>query len=295
MMTLAPTLARTFAAASLLALLAVGGPVLFPVLFHDVALAEEVPVTPNSEPPSEKSAPRTGEHGVRSLDLNEQEKSAEPGQEQPAKEAGKEQPGKEAAPAEGPAAPGLREQYRAARKGNQGDPGLMGLNFPQTPEEASTVLGKLFAALSTMEDEALAMKVTATIERIWRLPGGDTVNLIVDRAVNAANTNNADLALKLLDSAVDLAPDYAEAFSRRAFVYYMKGDTERAVGDLRRVLALEPNHFKALEGIAKILQESGQKKGALKALEELVKVNPLSPGAKTSIEILKKEVEGQGI
>ncbi len=171
----------------------------------------------------------------------------------------------------------------------------MGLNFPQTPEEASTVLGKLFAALATMEDEALAMKVTVTIEKIWRLPGGDTVNLLVDRAINAANTNNADLALKLLDSAVDLAPDYAEAFSRRAFVHYMKGDKERAVGDLRRVLALEPNHFKALEGLAKILQEAGQKKGALKAYEELHKINPNTAGAKTTIEILKKEVEGQGI
>jgi tetratricopeptide (TPR) repeat protein len=274
-------LAQSLVVTTLLALVAAGG---------SLAVAEEVPVTPDVGPPSEKSAPRTGEHGVRALDLDDKGKSAEP-----SAEPGTEQPGKEAAPSEAPTAPGLRERYRAARKGNQGDQGLMGLNFPQTPEEANTVLGKLFAALATMEDEALSMKVTATIERIWRLPGGDTVNLIVDRAVNAANTNNPDLALKLLDSAVDLAPDYAEAFSRRAFVYYMKGDTERAVGDLRRVLALEPNHFKALEGIAKILQEAGQKKGALKALEELVKVNPHAPGAKTSIENLKKEVEGQGI
>ncbi len=272
---------RTIAVASFLAFFGAGAP---------LAVAEEVPTSPESGPPSEKSAPRTGEHGVRSLDLNDQQKTPETDPEK-----SKEQPGNEAAPKEAPAAPGLRERYRAARKGNQGDPGLMGLNFPQTPEEAETVLGKLYAALATTEDEALALKVTVTIEKIWRLPGGDTVNLIVDRAINAANSNNTDLALKLLDSAVDLAPDFAEAWSRRAFVYYMKGDTERAVGDLRRVLAMEPNHFKALEGLAKIMQESGQKKGALKALEELYKINPHAPGAKTSIEILKKEVEGQGI
>ena len=269
---------RTIAVASFFAFFGAGAP---------LAVAEEVPVSPESGPPSEKPAPRSGEHGVRSLDLNE---PGTGGSDQ-----SKDQPGKEAAPKDAPAAPGLRERYRAARKGNQGDPGLMGLNFPQTPEEAETVLGKLYAALATTEDEALALKVTVTIEKIWRLPGGDTVNLIVDRAINAANSNNTDLALKLLDSAVDLAPDFAEAWSRRAFVYYMKGDTERAVGDLRRVLAMEPNHFKALEGLAKIMQESGQKKGALKALEELYKINPHAPGAKTSIEILKKEVEGQGI
>lgn len=204
---------------------------------------------------------------------------------------------KEAGPAPAPEAdgPGLRERYRSARKGYQGDPGLMGLNFPRNQEEATIVLGKLFAALSKMEDPLLATKVMDTIERIWRLPGGDTVNLLIDRASDAANKNNPDLALKLLDAAVDLAPDYAEAWSRRAFVYYLKGDTARALGDLRRTLALEPNHFKALEGLSKILEEQGQKKGALKALEELYRINPNSPGAKTAIDNLKKEVEGQGI
>ena len=191
--------------------------------------------------------------------------------------------------------PGLRERYRSARKGYKGDPGLMGLDFPKNPQEATKVVGQLLTALSTMEDPSLAEKVMAAIERIWRMPGGDTVNLLIDRASDAANKNNTDLALKLLDAAVDLAPDYPEAWSRRAFVFYLKGDTERALGDLRRTLALEPNHFKALEGLARMLQEQGQQKGALKALEQLQKLNPHTPGAKTAIENLKKEVEGQGI
>lgn len=234
--------------------------------------------------------------GVRSIDPKamEEAKPSTPGEQAPGL--------KDPNSIEGPRgarpevdAPGLREQYRSARKGYQGDPGLMGLNFPQTPDEATLVLGKLFAALTTMEDPVLAGKVMGTIERIWRLPGGDTVNLLVDRADKAANENNPELALKLLDAAVDLAPDYAEAFNRRAFVYYLKGDTERALGDLRRTLALEPNHFKALQGLAKILEDQGQKKGALKALETLSKISPTIPGAKTAIENLKKDVEGQGI
>lgn len=191
--------------------------------------------------------------------------------------------------------PSLRERYRSARQGYQGDPGLLGLSFPQNPVEANDVLKKLFGGLSKMEDPALAQKVMSTIERIWRMPGGDTVNLLIDRASDAADKNNTDLALKLLDAAVDLAPDYAEAWNRRAFVHYLKGDTERALGDLRRALALEPNHFKALQGLAKILDEQGQKKGALKAMEQLYRVNPTTPGAKTTIDNLKKEVEGQGI
>lgn len=205
------------------------------------------------------------------------------------------QTGEAPAPAPEVDGPSLRERYRSARQGYQGDPGLLGLSFPQNPVEAGDVLKKLFGGLSKMEDPVLAQKVMTTIERIWRMPGGDTVNLLIDRASDAADKNNPDLALKLLDAAVDLAPDYAEAWNRRAFVHYLKGDTERALGDLRRTLALEPNHFKALQGLAKILDEQGQKKGALKAMEQLYKVNPTTPGAKTTIENLKKEVEGQGI
>ena len=82
----------------------------------------------------------------------------------------------------------------------------MGLDFPQNPQEATKVVGQLLTALSTMEDPSLAEKVMAAIERIWRMPGGDTVNLLIDRASDAANKNNTDLALKLLDAAVDLAP-----------------------------------------------------------------------------------------
>ena len=106
MMKLTRSVAQTFVLTSLLALFAAGG---------SSAFAEEVPVTPDVGPPSEKSAPRTGEHGVRSLDLNDPAAGTGKGNEPP--------PGKEAAPTEAPAAPGLRERYRAARKGNQGDPG----------------------------------------------------------------------------------------------------------------------------------------------------------------------------
>ena len=40
---------------------------------------------------------------------------------------------------------------------------------------------------------------------------------------------------------VDLAPDYTEAWNRRAYVHFVRNDIERALGDLRRTLALDPH------------------------------------------------------
>jgi tetratricopeptide (TPR) repeat protein len=68
-----------------------------------------------------------------------------------------------------------------------------------------------------------------------------------------------------------------------------------ALGDLRRALALDPNHFKALDGLGQILREIGQKKAALKAFKQLLEVHPYWSGAQQLVDELAREVEGQGI
>jgi Tfp pilus assembly protein PilF len=117
----------------------------------------------------------------------------------------------------------------------------------------------------------------------------------MERSSKAVAEKKNELALKLLDSVVELAPDFTEAWNRRAFVYFMQNDVDRALGDLRRALALDPNHFKALDGLAQILREIGQKKAALKAFKQLIEVHPYWAGVKQAIEELEREVEGQGI
>ena len=176
-----------------------------------------------------------------------------------------------------------------------GDPGMMGLPFPKTPDEAAKTVESLLANLATLDDHALARQVAVSIERIWRMGAGDTINLLLDRADGFTSKNENDKALKMLDAAVDLAPDYAEAWNRRAFANYRLGHNEAALGDLRRTLALEPNHFRAMEGMAKILSGAGEKKGALKAYEQLLKVYPGIEGGQAAADALKKAVEGQGI
>lgn len=182
------------------------------------------------------------------------------------------------------------------RPGSQkGDPGMMGLPWPKTPTEAAKTVESLLAALATMDDHTLARQVAVSIERIWRIGAGDTINLLLDRAEGFSQKNENDKALKLLDAAVDLAPDYAEAWNRHAFANHRLGNAQAALGDLRRTLALEPNHFRAMEGIAKILTEAGEKKGALKAWEQLLKVYPGIEGGQAAADDVKKAVEGQGI
>lgn len=165
----------------------------------------------------------------------------------------------------------------------------------QTLAEHTKLLAELYTRLATAPDEQTAAQLASAIEQLWQHSGSATADLLVARASAAIDADRRDLAMKLLNAAVELQPDFAEAWNRRAYLFYLQDDYKRALGDIRRVLALEPNHYKALEGLANILRELGEKKAALGALDSLLKVHPNAAGAKKARDDLKLEVEGQGI
>jgi tetratricopeptide (TPR) repeat protein len=189
--------------------------------------------------------------------------------------------------AEAQGMPALPGQPPAA----SGPPGANAL--PSTPKERTKLLSNLYAYLATAEDEQRAAPVAAAIERLWLYTGSDTIAVLMDRSTKAVAVKELPLAQTLLDAVVDLAPDYAEGWNRRAYVHYLQGDLERMAGDLRRCLALEPNHFRAMEGLAQVMRETGQKAAALKAFKRLNEIHPNAQGVQEAIKDLSRDVEGQ--
>lgn len=193
--------------------------------------------------------------------------------------------GAEAAPKGGP-------QAKAGEK--KGPPPIAVLQ-PRTPAEREKALSDLYAHLATAESAEAAKTVSQSIERLWLSSGSDTAHLLMERAHAAAAAKKPELALKMLDAVVEVAPDYAEGWNARAYLHISENRFEQALGDLRRVLALDPNHYKALEGVAQILKEIGEKKGALAAIRKLLEVHPFADGAKQFHDELAREVEGQSL
>lgn len=163
------------------------------------------------------------------------------------------------------------------------------------PEQREKLLEELYGRLATALDEETGTQIANAIEQLWQHSGSATADLLMARAVAATDAERRDLAMKLLNAAVELQPDYAEAWNRRAYLFYLENDYNRALGDIRRVLALEPQHFKAIEGLANILHHLDEKKAALEAYESLLKVHPMAPGARKAADDLREQVEGRGI
>jgi tetratricopeptide (TPR) repeat protein len=169
-------------------------------------------------------------------------------------------------------------------------------NLPLSdPVERPKMLAKLYDELAKEHDAHDAAPLTETIERLWLLSGSDTVDLLMARADRFMKESDLDLALEILDAIVDLAPDDAEAWRRRAAVHFLQKEYEPALSDLRRALDIDPRHYKAINDLGGVLQTLGAKKEALEAYRKALKINPFLDDARQSVENLSREVEGQDI
>ena len=196
-----------------------------------------------------------------------------------------------------PAAPSVAQQ--AAPPGPPGetiDP-VQPPSDVQKPHRADQVRGLdfLFGALKAAPDEASAKQVENRIWAMWLASGSDTANLLMARVKAAVDAKDLDLAIKLLDSIVQIKPDYIEAWNRRATIFYMKKDYARSMADIRQVLAREPRHFGALTGLGMILNEFGDEKRALQALRKALDIHPHLQKIPDLVKTLTEKVEGRDI
>lgn len=153
----------------------------------------------------------------------------------------------------------------------------------------------LLDALSRAPDAETASRLEQTVLRAWLDSGSDTIDLLMERAIIAMEGKAYALALELLDAIVEIKPDYAEGWNKRATLYYLIDDYDHSMRDIQKVLALEPRHFGALSGLGLILQDVGEKRGALAAFRQALAVHPFLGNVEESVDELLREVEGDAI
>jgi tetratricopeptide (TPR) repeat protein len=168
---------------------------------------------------------------------------------------------------------------------------------PQPPPAASAEaaararqLDALFAALRTAKAEEEGDAVVAEIWRVWLQSGRTELDAAMQQAVNFIGLGLGALAMPILDDILAQAPDWAEAWNKRATLLYMMGEHDRSLADIDRVLALEPRHFGALAGIGLIRMAKGEPRAALAAFRRALTVNPFLKERFALIPELERQV-----
>ncbi|WP_143523605.1 tetratricopeptide repeat protein [Pararhizobium arenae] len=153
-------------------------------------------------------------------------------------------------------------------------------------------LDTLFSELKKTGDSDKAKDVADRIRTEWQDSGSASVNLLMQWAAKATETNKRSVALDLYDQAIALAPDYVEGWNQRATLHYQMGNYRKSMSDINHVLALEPRHFGALAGMAAILSAAGKDELALRAWEEFLTVYPADRKAQEQFGEIEEKLAG---
>jgi tetratricopeptide (TPR) repeat protein len=163
------------------------------------------------------------------------------------------------------------------------------------PAPRPSSLDELFDRLSKAESEREAEGIAALIDRRFSRSGSDTADLLLSRATEAFKKKDYPLAVELLDRVLALQPGWAEAWYRRATLFYQLDDPVGAMADLHQALKLEPRHFSAWTGLGHILMASEDKPRALEAFRRALAINPQLEMLQTMVKRLDHEVAGQDL
>ena len=144
-------------------------------------------------------------------------------------------------------------------------------------QRIATHRAKLLAALQAARTESEARYVASRIWRLWRT-GPDIVatGLLLDVDAHVF-ISEYETAFEILDQITRDYPDWAEGWNARATLYFARRRFDESLADIERTLELEPAHFGALAGRARILFELGQFDEAREAIRQAMIIHPWIP------------------
>ena len=162
---------------------------------------------------------------------------------------------------------------------------------PKPPETDDQLLAKL----AKSADQRSARTVERELKARWSHSGSPSADLLLKRTDQAMEAHDFDTARQIAQKLTDIAPNFAEAWHRRATLATHSDDYEDALSSLRHTLSLQPKNFEALSELGEILEEYNDKPHALEAYRQAKAIDPFIDGINDRIRDLTKSVEGQGI
>jgi len=169
---------------------------------------------------------------------------------------------------------------------------VAGIAAPAAADQNDPRLDELFAGLKSTGNDREAHEIEQMIWFIWSRSQSAGANLMLRQGTQYMNEGKNEEAEANFDAVVELAPDFAEGWNKRATVRYLMGDYEGSIEDIKRTLALEKRHFGALSGLGLIYDSLNEKKAAIEAFRAALEINPHMENISDRLKELVKEVEG---
>jgi len=171
---------------------------------------------------------------------------------------------------------------------------LITLNFSSLKaSDRDNQLNKLFNELK-INNIALVYGTEQKIWEIWSThPTDDKLTLKLSKGAKLMQGSTLSQSIEIFSELIELDPNWAEAWNKRATALYLIGDYEGSQKDIDRVLELENRHFGALagQGLVNIKLENYEK--AIESYERAQEIYPAMQSPKIMIEQIQELIKQQ--
>ena len=160
--------------------------------------------------------------------------------------------------------------------------GLIAGRRERRPARDLPALAQLFQRLSACTSH----EAEETEERIWGAwmhHPHRAAAAVLDAATRDIAAKRYDIAETRLTILLRRAPLYAEAWHKRATLYYLLGRDAECLQDIHRTLELEPRHFAAMLHFAEILLGEGATQEARFSFAAALTLHPHLPRARDAL------------
>lgn len=167
---------------------------------------------------------------------------------------------------------------------------LLGLDAVQPAAHLPRRLVALFADLAR---PAPAPDTEALIWALWTHHPDTSLDAAMGEALTALAARRHATARAILDHLVAAAPDWSEAWNKRATLAFIENRDVDSIADILRCLALEPRHFGALAGLGAICARQDRPHEALLAHDLALARHPHLAGVAEAAAALRRVVRAR--
>ena len=149
-------------------------------------------------------------------------------------------------------------------------------NFTTSADQNDSRLDNLFKELKRANDQENIKELISDIWNIWYQADDLKVIEYFEKGIQAMQLKNYPLAIRFFNNLIDIDPNFAEAWNKRATVHFIMGNFDQSMKDIKRTLDLEPRHFGALDGMSLIFIHQKEYEQAIGVYDKMLEIFPYS-------------------
>ena len=148
-------------------------------------------------------------------------------------------------------------------------------SFSSVQSSQKNILNNLFDQLGVINNTQTAESLERKIWSVWnKHPNNIKLTEKLEFGTELMQYGDYNYALKVFNNILESDPKWSEAWNKRATVYFLMSQFTNSLNDIDKVLIIEPRHFGALSGQARIYIKLQKYEKAIQSIERALEFCP---------------------